>query len=34
VTASITNQPADELKLASGLSAYALIEATSGLGVD
>ena len=35
LTASITNESADELKLATGKSAYAIIKATSVMvGVD
>jgi len=35
MTASITNESADELKLATGKSAYAIIKATSVMvGVD
>jgi molybdopterin-binding protein len=34
VTASITNESADELKLAAGRTAYAIIKATSVMVVD
>jgi molybdopterin-binding protein len=35
VTASITNEAADELKLASGLTAYAVIKASDVMvGID